>query len=79
MLATLQGIRTLDFTANNGERVQGTQLFVSFEEAGVTGFATDKLFVRTDVHLPDKLKPNTQIEVFFDRKGKPEAIIHARQ
>jgi len=79
MLATLHGIRSLDFTANDGNRVQGTQLFVSFEEANVVGHATDKLFAGADVRLPEKLKPGIPIECFFNRKGKLESVIHARQ
>ena len=75
MLATLHGIRPLDFTANDGKKVKGTQLFVSFEENGVTGRATDKVFVKADIELPKKLQIGQEIDLYFDRKGKVEAVI----
>jgi len=75
MQMNLKGFRVLDFTADNGEQVKGTQLFVAFTDAAVTGQMTDKLFVRPDVSLPPDLKPEETLDVFFNQRGKVEAVI----
>jgi hypothetical protein len=74
MHANLLGIRILDFTGNDGKAVKGTQLFIAFQDKDVTGQATDKLFVRSDITLPKGLEVGKAIHVFFNRKGKVEAI-----
>ena len=43
MKMELVGYKSLDFESN-GERVKGTQAFVAFEEEGIEGKRTDKLF-----------------------------------
>ena len=43
MKMELVGYKSLDFESN-GERVKGTQAFIAFEEEGVEGKRTDKLF-----------------------------------
>lgn len=45
MKMELVGYKSLDFESN-GERVKGTQAFVAFEEEGIEGKRTDKLFFR---------------------------------
>ena len=79
MLAKLHGVRPLDFTAQDGKQVRGTQLFISFEEQGVTGHATDKLFVRQDIELPKKMQVGKDLDIYFDRKGKVEAVYDSEQ
>lgn len=77
MFAILQGIRALDFTANDGGHVIGTQLFISFDETGVVGKATDKVFVKQGVELPAKLQPGAKLDIAFDRKVKVEGVYTA--
>ena len=77
MTATLLGVRPLNFTANDGKQVVGVQIFASFPDQGVTGHATDKFFVRQDVQLP-KLQVGKNYEIFFDRKGKVEAVLDSK-
>ena len=72
MQAILLGVRKLDFTTNDGQ-VKGTQLFIAFDEDDVQGKATDKIFVKSDIQLP-KMELNKPFQVFFNRKGKVEAI-----
>lgn len=75
MLANVIGLRPLDFSTKDNKQIRGMQLFVSFVENGVTGHATDKLFVRADVELPKKLQVGQEIDIYFDRKGKVEAVV----
>jgi hypothetical protein len=73
MKAILLGTRPLDFTTNDGSLIKGTQLFIAFDEDDVVGKATDKLFVKDGIDIP-KLEINKPFNVYFNRKGKVEAI-----
>ena len=72
MIMTLMGYKSLDFESN-GERVKGTQAFVSYIEDGVIGQRTDKLFLRDGFPLPE-IKPGDTLDVTYNRRGKPEGI-----
>jgi len=74
MQVTLQGYRNLDFKTDSGERVNGTQLFVSFDDETVTGKMTDKLFVRPEIKLPETLKNGDVLNLQFNMKGKVQSI-----
>lgn len=73
MKITLRGLRKLDFKTEDGSIVKGTQLFMSYEEDGILGEKTDKLFVRDGFELPT-LTPGGQLDIAFTNKGKPESI-----
>lgn len=74
MQALLLGLAKLDFKSDTGNLVQGTQLFYGYTAENTVGYKTDKVFVRKDIELPENLKPNSTINLFFDRKGKVEAV-----
>ena len=74
MRVTLQGFRALDFKSDNGDQVKGTQLFVSFPNDEVTGNMTEKLFIRPETQLPEKLKAGDVLDVTFNMRGKVEAV-----
>lgn len=48
------GTRVLNFKTNDGETVNGTQIFVCYQYQGVEGYLTDKIFVPANslVKLP---------------------------
>lgn len=73
MLAYLLGYKLLDFTNDRGELVKGTQAFVSFQEDGVVGQRTDKLFFKDGMAIPE-LTPGMTLDVTYNRKGKPEKV-----
>lgn len=73
MKMRLLGARVLDFKANDGKQVTGTQLFVAFAAENVTGEMTDKIFVRDGVNMP-QVKVGEHIEVAFNNRGKLESI-----
>jgi len=77
MKAKLLGTRQLDFTSKDGNQIKGTNLFLAFPEDGVTGHATDKIFIRSDISLPAGMKVGGEIQVFFNRKGRVEAVMPA--
>lgn len=73
MLATLHGVRALDFLSSDGGAIKGTQLFISYPTEGVLGEQTDKLFLRDGFALP-AVKPGDTLDIAFNRKGNAEAI-----
>lgn len=73
MKMILVGSKFLDFHTQDGNHIKGTQLFVAFDEEGVEGKATDKLFIREGISLP-KLAVNKRLDITFNRKGKVEAV-----
>lgn len=73
MKVIVHGIKTLDFKANDNSTIKGTQLFISYEEDGVVGQRTDKLFLKDGVSIPS-IAPGNVLDVTFNRHGKPESI-----
>lgn len=73
MQAVLLGICELNFKSSTGDNIEGKQLFYAYPEQNTIGHRADKVFIRKDIKLPD-MKPNDTINLFFDRKGKVEAV-----
>lgn len=73
MKMRLLGARELDFTASDGSRVKGMQLFVAYTAKNVVGEISDKLFIREGVELP-QFKVGEAIEVAFNNRGKVESV-----
>jgi len=77
MKVKLLGIRNLDFTGSNGNQVKGTNLYIAFPEDGVQGHAIDKVFIKPEINLPDGLKAGNHVQLFYNRRGKVEAVVAA--
>lgn len=73
MKAKLVGFSQIDFQNGDGERIAGTNLFVTYPDDRVSGVKTDKFFVKDSVELP-QVKLNEEINIFFNQRGKVEAI-----
>ncbi len=73
MKVTLHGIKHLDFKTNENSTIKGTQLFISYEDEGIIGRRTDKLFLKDGFPIPS-VEPGNVLEVTFNRHGKPENI-----
>ena len=69
----IHGFRNLDFKANDGNQVQGVQLFTTYQADGVTGEHTDKIFIRADMEIPS-VKIGDTIDVFYNNRGKVESV-----
>lgn len=69
----LLGFRHLDFSTEDGSAVKGVQIFVAFEEDGVTGRMAEKFFIRDGLELPT-LTPGMSMDIRFTRKGKVESV-----
>lgn len=71
------GIRNVDFTAEDGNRISGVSLYCSYEiTKNGSGFAVDKIFVsdgklRDAMYTPDV---GDDVQVHYNRFGKVEAV-----
>ena len=74
MQTKLLGVMKVNFTNNQNEAVQGTNLFVAFQDENVEGLRCEKFFLKDTIALPKETKINDVIDIVFNFKGKIEAI-----
>ncbi|MBR7008027.1 MAG: hypothetical protein IKH90_05290 [Ruminococcus sp.] len=77
MKMKLVGVQPIHFTNNNGDVIEGTNIFCAFEDENVQGLRTEKFFLKDGIKLPKDTKLNSVIDVSFNMKGKVEMIFNA--
>ena len=68
MQAKLLGVQHVNFTNNNGEAINGINIFCAFKDENVEGCRTEKFFLKDGIKLPD-CKINDTIEISFNMKA----------
>lgn len=66
MQAIAYGIQRVDFVNDQGERIQGTRLYIGYHDDKVMGQRADKLFLKEGFPLPKELAPGAVLELSFD-------------
>lgn len=66
MNAVVHGIQKVDFINDQGERIQGTKLFIGYRNDNVVGQKTDKLFLKAGFPIPKELAPGVVLDLSFD-------------
>lgn len=74
MEVILRGVAELNFTSQTGNHVEGTNLYISFPDKNVTGEKCERVFASTEISFPDKMAIGDTINLFFNSRGKLEAI-----
>lgn len=74
MRAILQGFGKLDFVSADGNRVVGTNLYISFPDKNVNGQKCERIFAPKEIVFPDKVKVGDTLNFSFNHKGKLESI-----
>ncbi|WP_285946498.1 hypothetical protein [Thomasclavelia cocleata] len=74
MQAKLLGVMKVNFTNSQNEAVQGTNLFVAFQDEAVEGLRCEKFFLKDSIALPKNTKINDVIDIIFNFKGKIEKV-----
>lgn len=77
MQTKLVGVQPIHFTNNNGETINGTNLFCAFKDENVQGMRTERFFIKPEIALPEQIKINDVLEISFNHKGKIESITKA--
>lgn len=74
MEAILRGVAELNFTSQTGNHVEGTNLYISFPDKNVNGEKCERVFASVEISFPDNIKIGDTVNLFFNHKGKLEAI-----
>lgn len=74
---TLVGMRTVDFKGSDGNRVEGVNLFFTFEDKNIDGCGTEKVFVGNDRFNQLSFVPSLggQCELRYNKYGKVADIV----
>ena len=76
MQVKLVGVQPVNFINNNGETINGTNIFCAFRDENVDGLRNEKFFIKDGIKLLD-CKINDTIEISFNMKGKVEMLYKA--
>lgn len=76
MQVKLVGVQHVNFTNNNGETINGTNIFCAFKDENVEGLRTEKFFLKESIKLPE-CRINDTLELSFNMKGKVEMLYKA--
>ena len=68
MQVKLVGVQHVNFINNNGENIDGTNIFCAFKDENVEGLRTEKFFLRPEIKLPE-CKLNDALDISFNMKG----------
>ena len=74
MIVMLQGYARVDFVNEKGERVHGTNLFITYPDPNVSGLFAGKVFVQPNIPIPDGTTPGAELDMQFTPKGKLVSI-----
>lgn len=75
MKATLVGYRDVNFTnKDTGELISGQSIFIEYEDVGVSGFATTKIFLPANKRLTPAPSLPTTVNIEFNIRGKLQSI-----
>ena len=77
-IARLVGFEGKTFTFEDGKTVEGFYLYMEEKRSGITGTATDRVFVsqkKLDGYTP---RLDDDIIVNYNRYGKPQSVVLVR-
>lgn len=72
MQVKVLGISQVKFTNNNGETINGTNLYCGYKDENTVGIRADKFFLKNGIQAD--CKPNDTIELVFNMRGKVESV-----
>ena len=73
MKAKLIGFSPVGFTTPAGKLIEGMTLSVGYTDENTTGMRAERFFVKKEIEIP-QVKIGENINIFFNQKGKVEAI-----
>lgn len=75
MKHTVLGKKAVSFTAADGKVIEGTTLFVAYDDDNVIGMAADKIFISAAKMPKGNIEVGSDIDIYFNRFGKVDSII----
>ena len=70
----IEGSRAVNFTTDDGKVIEGMSIYITYPEDGVTGRVAEKAFLHKDVELPKGTKIGSNVELYYNKKGKVIAV-----
>ena len=77
MKVTLLGFKSVDFTDDNGARVEGINLYIGYPDSNTVGKAAERQFIYKEVFDGFGVSPellakyiNKEINIEYNRRGK---------
>ncbi|WP_125140340.1 hypothetical protein [Clostridium transplantifaecale] len=77
MKAKVVGIQIINYTSKKtGQPVSGTSLHVEFTDAQVEGTAVDKVFLSSQLNLPElcNVTLNTNVDIEYNNRGYVQGL-----
>ena len=68
----------MDFATEDGSRIQGRNIFVTYPETGVQGLYAERIFLQKTIPIPAGLKVGDSVELVLNRKGKVTAVSQSK-
>ncbi len=68
------GKKSVNFVSSDNKEIKGANLFVGCDAEGVEGMMCDKFFVAAEKLPKQEIVVGTDIEIYFNRYGKVDAI-----
>lgn len=73
MKSKLIGYSSVAFSTPDGKLVEGTTISVGCPDEHTTGMRAERFFVKKEIEIP-QVKIGEDINIFFNQRGKVEAI-----
>lgn len=76
MRGTIVGIRSMKFTDNQNRAVEGSSIFITYQDKNITGVGTDKVFLNSDRIKSLQRDPEVGDTIFisYNRYGKVDEV-----
>lgn len=74
MRVYVYGTSEVDFVTSDNTRIKGKTVYGGFENRYVDGLKTNKFFVPSDIDCINDIKPDSEIEIAFDMRGKIDSV-----
>lgn len=76
MRGTIVGIRSMKFTDNQNRAVEGSSIFLTYEDKNIRGLGTDKVFLNSDRIKSLERDPEVGDTIFisYNRYGKVDEV-----
>lgn len=76
MRGTIVGLRKMSFTDNQNRKIEGTNVFLTYQDKNIQGLGTDKVFLNVDRIRSLERDPEVGDTIFisYNRYGKVDEV-----
>lgn len=74
MKVTVLGLKPVNFEAKDGRQVVGTTMYIAYDENGVDGMVTDKIFVAAEKMPKGGVAVGADLDLAYNKYGKVAGV-----